>query len=395
MLQKITPQIAVFSFAYSPFEGGAEIALREITKRLKAFNFIIFTHKFERDWLSRETRENAEIIRIGKGKKNKNKYGRIFSKIGYIFSAWQEAERMYRNKRFNAIWAIMLSYGGIAALFFKLRHPKIPFLLTVQEGDSESHLRFGKAGLIGIFGKWIIKKADYIQVISSYLKEFIRKLGAKSPIEVVPNGVDLALFNTQYKSFELKAVRENLGIADDYVIATVSRLVHKNGIDILIEAIASVKEKRPNVKCLIIGGGPEYKKLKVKSQKLKVDNNVIFLGQIPHKDLPLYLKISDVFVRPSRSEGLGNSFLEAMAVGIPVIGTSVGGIVDFLQDKKTGFCAAVDNPRDLAVTIKYVLENREVVELIVANAKSLIKQHYSWDGIAYSFGNIFSKLMNL
>ena len=279
--------IAVFSLAYAPFEGGAEIAAREIIKRLNGLNFTIFTYKFDKRWLSAEIADNAEIIRVGRGKNSSKKYGRIWNKIWYIFMAWRRAEEAHRQKRFEVIWAIMASYGGIAALFFKLSHPRIPLLLTIQEGDSEGHMVFGKFGLTGFWGRKIIKNADYIQVISSYLRNFAVKRGAKCPIQVIPNGVDLDLFSARYTDFEIKAIRENLGIKDDYVIVTTSRLVYKNGIDILIEAVAEFKEKRPNIKCLIIGGGPEFKKLKVKSEKLKVDKNVLFLGQISHRDLPI------------------------------------------------------------------------------------------------------------
>ena len=171
-------------------------------------------------------------------------------------------------------------------------------------------------------------------------------------------------------------------------------MVYKNGIDVLIEAIAEFKKRRPNIKCLIIGDGPEYKKLKAKSEKLKVDGNVLFLGQVLHKDLPLYLKISDVFVRPSRSEGLGNSFLEAMAAGVPVVGTPVGGIIDFLRDEETGLYMAVDDYRDLSDKISRVIGDPDLRKKVVCNASALVKENYSWDRVSKLFRNIFNKLIN-
>src|SRR3989338_1814347 len=118
--------IAVFSLAYRPFEGGAEIAVREIMSRLKDFNFTVFTYKFARSWLSEERQNNIEIFRLGRGRKGNKRYGRIWNKTFYVFRAWQEAEKIHKKKRFHLIWAVMASYGGIAALFFKLNHPTIP-----------------------------------------------------------------------------------------------------------------------------------------------------------------------------------------------------------------------------------------------------------------------------
>jgi glycosyltransferase involved in cell wall biosynthesis len=390
------PNIAVFSLAYHPFEGGAEIAVREIIKRLPQFQFTVFTYKFDRNWLSKEIRDGAEIIRVGRGRRTKEHYGHhIVSKIFYIFAAWKKAEEAHRQKRFDVLWAVMASYGSLAALFFKLRHPRVPLLLTVQEGDSEKHLLFGRGGLVGL-GSWLaFKKADYVQVISNFLRDLAKNRGAKCPIEVVPNGVDWELFNTSYRPTEIKAVRDSLGLKDEYVILTTSRLVFKNGIDTLIEAIAKFKEKRPNVKCLIIGDGPEREKLKVKSKKLNVAGNVIFLGQIPQKDLPIYFRIADVFIRPSRSEGLGNSFLEAMAAGVPAVGTPVGGIVDFLKDGETGFVVPVNDSAKLAEKLHYILKSQSLREGVIQNAKSLIRETYTWDKIANIFRNIFDRLINL
>jgi len=84
-------------------------------------------------------------------------------------------------------------------------------------------------------------------------------------------------------------------------------------------------------KLIIIGSGELEDSLKSLADRLDLGQNVIFLGDINHDDLPRYLSVGDVFVRHSLSEGLGNAFLEAMACGIPVIGTPVGGIVDFIE----------------------------------------------------------------
>lgn len=391
--------IALFTLAYAPFEGGAEIAAREIISRLKGLNFTIFTYKFNRDWLSVEKNDNFNIVRVGFGRSIKNKksgtkkyYGRIWNKISYIYKAWQEAENIHKHKRFEVIWALMASYGGVAALLFKINHPSVPLLLTLQEGDSEKHLILGKFGMVGLFGKKIIQKADFIQSISKYLADFAVKRGSICPIEIVPNGVDIDLFETKYNETEIKLLRNNLGIIDEYVVLTTSRLVYKNGVDILIKAIAKLKETRPNIKLLIIGDGPELANLQQTAKSLKLENNIIFLGQIPQKDLPIYFRITDVFVRASRSEGLGNSFLEAMAAEVPVIGPPVGGIVDFLFNCQTGLLMDPENPEDLAGKISHILGHQDMRTKIIKNAKELVKNHYSWDIVAEKMERIFQNL---
>jgi glycosyltransferase involved in cell wall biosynthesis len=98
--------------------------------------------------------------------------------------------------------------------------------------------------------------------------------------------------------------------------------------------------------------------------------------------MPPYLQISDIFVRPSLSEGLGNSFLEAMAAGLPVIATPVGGIPDFLKDGETGLFCEVDNPQSIAQKVEKLLKDRESRDYIVRHASEMIREKYQWSMIA-------------
>ena len=338
------------------------------------------------------------IIRVGRGRSSpkgvRAYYGNIMGKITYIFRAWRLAERLHKEKPFAATWGMMASYGSIAALFFKLRHPKIPFVLTIQEGDSERHLRFGKVGLVGIAWSVGIRMANHIQVISTYLKEFVLRRGAKAPITVVPNGVDLAVFQKEYSPEEQTKLVEKLGITNEYVVITTSRLVEKNAVDILIEAIGKVIERGIRIKCIVVGDGPDRKKLERLAALRGIKGSVVFVGQLSQGLLPLYLRISDLFVRVSRSEGLGISFLEAMAAGVPVIGTPVGGITDFLEDGKTGWAVPVNNSEVLAEKIYYSIQHREARKKIAVDAQKLIRSRYTWDYVAESIDVIFQSVIS-
>ncbi|MDE2001817.1 MAG: glycosyltransferase family 4 protein [Patescibacteria group bacterium] len=393
MMPEKSTSIAVFSFAYEPFEGGAEIAIREIVHRLPMFRFTVLTARFSPMSIADEAKENVRIVRLGSP--TKRRYGLLFKKIGYVFRAWRAAEALHAQERFEAIWVVMASYGGIAALLFKMNHPRIPMLVTLQEGDSEKHLTRGKLGLVGLFGRLLIRNAEYIQVISGYLRDFALMQGAQVPIEIVPNGVDEELFATEYTDAQKKALREYLDIKDEYVVLTTSRLVRKNGVDILINAVAEFAEKNPLIKCIIAGGGPERKRLEKLIRKRGLEGKVVLAGQVAQHDLPLYFAVADIFVRASRSEGLGSSFLEAMAAGVPVIGTPVGGIVDFLKDGETGFVARPEDPHGVALKMAEILENRKQTDHVVRQAQALIHRNYSWETVARMMRNIFDKLINL
>ena len=123
---------------------------------------------------------------------------------------------------------------------------------------------------------------------------------------------------------------------------------------------------------------------------LKLDNRVFFLGFIPHPELPAYLYASDIFIRPSLSEGLGNSFLEAMATNLPVIATPVGGILDFVKDGETGLFCEVSNPKSIAQKVDKLMKDKDSREYIIRSGKNMVMEQYNWYSIAPKIRDILS-----
>ncbi len=176
-------------------------------------------------------------------------------------------------------------------------------------------------------------------------------------------------------------------------VVTVSRLVQKNGVDTLIRAIAAVKPDIPGIRCHILGDGPERQALEALARSLKVEQAVQFFGSVPYDALPPHLTAADVFVRASRFEGMGNSFVEALAAGLPIIGTAVGGIPDIIRDGKTGLFARVDDPQDLAEKIRRLLGDPKLAGAIAENGRAMVEERFSWSGIAASYRTIFLRAL--
>ena len=398
-------RILIFSLTYFPFVGGAEVALKEITKRIpeSEIEFDLITLRFDSRLPKFETQGNVTIYRLGFTTRSPKmadlyRFPLQLNKYLFPFLAWMKAAQLHGTRPYDAMWSIMANYAGFAALFFKRRHKNIPFLLTLQEGDSIEHIK-KRVGIFYLLFKNIFLNADFIQAISTYLAEFARSMDINAKVAVVPNGVDVELFSKDHSDEELHSLTEQLGKhKDDKYIITISRLVAKNAAGDIIRALTHLP---PNVKLLVIGTGPDERQLEDLVGEISVQDRVHFLGQIAYDELPKYLKISDVFVRPSLSEGMGNSFIEAMAAHVPVIATPVGGITDFLFDPdknsdidSTGLFCEVRNPQSIAQQVTRILNDQTLRNRITSNARKLVAEQYDWNMVAAAMREkIFGKLL--
>ncbi|MEK7138856.1 MAG: glycosyltransferase family 4 protein, partial [Patescibacteria group bacterium] len=321
-------RILVFTTAYRPMIGGSELALEEIIRRLPDIFFDIITPRHKRVFKAKESSNNSNIYRIGTGT--------TIDKILFLIFGFFKSLSLIRINDYKIIQAYQASYGGGICWGLKLLYPRLSFILTLQEGKDLNNQNV----IFKLLRNLIIKRADIITAISGYLADYASKVNPRAKVIIIPNGVDLTKFQIpNHKS----QTNFKFQIPNSKIIITVSRLVEKNGVGDLVDAlhVLNTKHQIPDTKykLLIIGDGPLKESLRLKAKRLKLENKVEFLGEVSNNGLPSYLAKADIFVRPSLSEGLGTAFLEAMAAGVPIIGTSVGGISDFLKDGETGlFC---------------------------------------------------------
>jgi len=366
--------IIIFSTAYLPLASGAELAVKEITDRVSEYDFFMVTARLHYSYPRVERIGNVEVHRFGLGLAPLDKI------ISPFLGAWW-ARRFARRHNICCFWSVMVSFTSLAPFLLKAfwLHRGIPILLTLQEGDSEHHIMRGRFGLIRASWGLALRYADHVQVISAYLEGLARAFGYGGPITVIPNGVDVKKFSA------------GGGKVHEYpVIITTSRLVPKNGIDILIRALPNVVHKIPKVTCILVGDGSERKHLERLADELRVAKHVEFVGAVPHADIPGYLWRATVFVRPARSEGLGTSFLEAMAAGLPIIATPVGGIEDFLRDGETGLYAHVEDPEHLASRIIEVCTDQTLSKRLALAGQKLVSGRFTWESVVQRMQELFA-----
>lgn len=380
----------IISLVYYPeFVGGAEVAVNEITGRIKDNSFDMITligsskKRFEKVG-------NVNIFRVGFSVNHSRKFGKILfnlQKYLFPFLVFLKGSSLHKKNNYNVFWSVMANYAGFGALFLKLRFPKVKFLLTLQEGDPISYIKKRVFFVYWLF-KMIFKKADHVQTISSYLSDFAKSMKSKK-VTVVPNGVDVKKFTTNSSEEEKSILKEKFNIeSGDIVLVTTSRLVIKNGIEDVIKTFSFLPS---NYKFLVIGDGELKNNLKSLVSNLGLSDRIFFIGFVDQDKIPLYFSISDIFIRTSLSEGLGNSFLEAMAFGLPVVATPVGGIIDFIETSENGIFV---KPKDIKSIKEGILrlENQELKNRIISNANKLVYDKYDWDKISTDFNYILKNI---
>ena len=387
-------KILIFSLGYYPKHiGGAEVAIKEITDRLdpEQYEFHLIANRYDSTLPKVEQINHVTVHRIG-FTRHEPSMAELrtlplhLNKVWYQWQAFRVAKRLHKQEGFTAIWAMMAHATGVPAALFKRRFPEVRYLLTLQEGDPppliEKKMRW--------FGRWFdraLTTAAQVQVISSFLSRWAKqKAFAREPI-LIPNAVTTEHFSRPIDTATRQRWREGWGVgAEATLLVTTSRLVHKNAVDDVIRALPLLPDK---VQFIVYGTGPEEAMLKALATELGVARRVHFAGFIEHAKMPPALKAWDIFIRPSRSEGMGNSFIEAMAAELPVIATQEGGIADFLFDATrnpaqpaTGWAVDANAPAQIAAAVQHIRDHPKAVAETVARAKAMAEAEYDWDLIA-------------
>jgi glycosyltransferase involved in cell wall biosynthesis len=225
---------------------------------------------------------------------------------------------------------------------------------------------------------------DQVQAVSEEVRRYAIETDGLNPQKTITihNGIDSA---PHVSDCEIEELRQIAGLdADTPVVSCVANVRPVKGIDVLVRAAALVHREMPKVRFLVAGafqGIPaelEYTAaLRSLQQSLGVESVIRFLGQI--KEVPALLKLSDIFVLPSRSEGLSNALLEAMRAGLPCVATSVGGNPEVVVNGVTGFLIPLDSPEALADRILKLLRDPALRRRMGQASRFRVLQNFTLD----------------
>jgi len=257
------------------------------------------------------------------------------------------------RSRYSIIHCSTFGYmSGLAVLVGRILGR--PTLLRVATESDVREFAEGRHWKYRLFF-WLLHRAAGVIAPSGAIRDELLRAGfSRERIIYFANAVDVNRFRPATPPEKAEA-KSALGLSKDTaIIGTVARLVQRKGIDVLLRAFGIVRHSH-RVHLIVVGDGPLGEELRALARELRIEDSISWLGF--QADPVKWLEAMDVFAFPSRLEGVPNAVLEAMAVGLPIVATTIGGVVDILEEGRTGLLISPNDPEALAGALDRLLAN--------------------------------------
>lgn len=350
------PRVVILSAFLSPLRSGAEACAEEVALALgDQFDITIVTAKMRSDLPRKDLLQGkVPVLRIG---------------IGHTIDKWLFpflAPFTVRMLKPVIIHAVLESFAGMALRGCKVLLPLTKRILTTQSTNTSLFLRT------------IYRSANAVTGISSVLIARAHDFNRDDAV-LIPNGIHYAAI--RQACADIKKVPGR--------ILFVGRLEKMKGVETLLSAFAQLRHPSSGIPTLhIVGDGSLRKELERQAQALGVTDRVMFLGRLDGEALLREYAEAEMFCGLSRSEALGNVFLEAQAAGCAVVASGVGGIPDIVHHEKTGLLVAPDDPAAAAQAMGRLLKNESLRAMLSRQGIENAKQ-YDWQGIAAQYARVY------
>ncbi|KAB2970378.1 glycosyltransferase WbuB [Zoogloea sp.] len=246
---------------------------------------------------------------------------------------------------------------------------------------------------------WAIKRVDHVFTICEGLRRDIVGRGiAESKITVIPNAVDIENFQMSAPDAGTDALRRKVGLEGCTVLGFVGSFYAYEGLDLLLDAFAGLAAARPDLRVLLVGGGPQDANLKAQAARLGVADRVIFTGRVPHAEVSRYYDLIDLLAYPRHSMRLTELVtplkpLEAMAQGHLFVASDVGGHKELIRDGETGRLFAAGNPQALAAALTDMLDHRERWPAMRRAGRSFVEDVRNWTNSVANYRRVYAGLV--
>jgi glycosyltransferase involved in cell wall biosynthesis len=373
-------RILIVNSEYPPIGGGAGNASAHIADQLEKLGHIVtvVTSRFEK-LPHREQSKNITIYRIPSIRRQQDRSNPL-EQIVFILSASVWTLSLIPHLRPNATLAFFGVPSGAIAWLIKIIY-RIPYVISLRGGDVPGFRPYDfhiYHKLIAPLLRLIWKNAAAVIANSNGLRHLAHTFDSRFEIPVIPNGVDLELFKTGERAWSPPR------------LLSVGRIVHQKGLDLAMHALGNLKDL--NWEWRIAGDGPQMQALQSLAQELGIDDRVFFLGWQSRQQILESYQQANVFLFPSRHEGMPNAILEAMSSGLPVIATCIAGNEELVVEGQTGYLVPAEDIENLQNALKRILNDSALRREMGEASRRRVEENYSWESTAQQYALYLEKV---
>lgn len=264
-------------------------------------------------------------------------------------------------------------FGWIVSRFYKI--PAVHTYHTMYE-DYVHYIANGHLitkGMARRYTRLFCNRARAVIAPTQKTKDFLKSVGVRRSIRIIPSGIDFEPFNkNNYAAEDILELKASLNIKEtDKTMIFIGRIAKEKSIDVIIGQLPKIVERIPDIKFVIVGNGPARKSLSLLAEKLGVSDNVVFAGEKPWSEIGKFYQLGGVFISSSTSETQGITYVEAMASGLPVVCKSDKSTEDLIIHKNTGY--TFDSGEEIQELIYNIFNNPDEVKTVTENAYKRIE----------------------
>ncbi len=373
--------ILIINSEYPPIGGGAGNASANIARCLASLDHkvtVLTAHFADQPRL--ETCDGVTIYRVPALRRRQDR-STALEQLTFIASASLRTLSLVPQLKPNATLAFFGVPSGVVAWLLKKLY-RIPYIVSLRGGDVPGFRPYDFKTfhkLMGPFLRVIWHTADAVIANSNGLRDLALAFDSHVDIPIIPNGVDGTRYTSESRNWSHPK------------LFSVGRIVHQKGLDLGLRALAQLKDLE--WEWCIAGDGPQMDALKSLAQELGISERVTFLGWQSREELTQWYHHSNLFLFPSRHEGMPNAVLEAMSSGLPVVATRIAGNDELVLDGVTGLLVNAEDVGSLRDGLSRLIVEEKVRMQMGQASRRRVEDEYSWENVARQYSDLLEKIV--
>jgi glycosyltransferase involved in cell wall biosynthesis len=373
-------RILILNSEYPPIGGGAGNASAHVADQLEKLGHgvTIVTSRFG-SLPHREEEAGVTIYRIPGLRRMQDRSNPLEQFIFILSASFWALRQVPRFKPDATLAFFGVPSGAVGWLIKKLY--KVPYVVSLRGGDVPGFRPYDFRvyhKLIAPFLRLIWKDAAAVVANSRGLRQLATTFDSRFEIPIIPNGVDLQAYKIAERDWSSPR------------LLSAGRIVHQKGLDLAMHALGGLKNL--NWEWYIAGDGPQMHSLQSLAKGLGIDDRIHFLGWQSREQLLNCYQRANIFLFPSRHEGMPNALLEAMASGLPVVASCIAGNEELVQDGKTGYLVRSESVELLQAALDKLLTDSALRKQMGDASRQYVEENYSWESTAQQYADLLEKV---